>query len=244
MAMQLANKWLKPLCLGFMVLAAQSSYAGGFSVTPIKVNLSKDKKVMSLQVTNNSNEPTSVQAQLMQWQQQQGRDQQDTPSQDILVTPPIFTLAAGQSQVVRVGIRRPVQSSNELSYRLFLKEIPAPASQVNQAVNMVMQVSIPVFVAAQNSKAHSQIVWQLKKNNSHELCLIAENQGNTHRQFTALKLQLQHAETLQQSGNFYLLAGAQREWCFNPKTALTAAMQVKLNVTGLDKDDQSDLQLP
>src|SRR3546814_9833017 len=63
----------------------------------------------------------------MAWSQSGGKDV-FAAVDDILATPPIFTIPAGGSQVIRVGSRRAPDPQHERAYRLFLREVP-PAPQ-------------------------------------------------------------------------------------------------------------------
>lgn len=204
--------------------------ATGFSVSPVKVDLTEKKKVVSLQVYNNGDRSTSIQAELMQWQQIQGLDIQENISRDILVTPPIFTLAPGETQVIRVGLRRPVALDQELSYRLFLQEIPAPNIQDTQGVTMLMRVSLPVFVEPNQQKIASNLQWKIQRIKPNELLLIADNVGNVHSKITELNLQRDGIEALKKQGNFYILSGASVQWNFKIKEPIVLGDEIQLKI--------------
>lgn len=135
--------------LAFCCLALTgTAFAGSFSVSPVRVELNERNRVVALQVRNQGSESASIQLELLQ------RDGAgvDTPTGDLLATPPIFTIEPGESQVIRVGLRRPPDPENELRYRLILQEIPPPRPAGFQGVQMALRLIVPVTVAPASSR--------------------------------------------------------------------------------------------
>ena len=109
--------------LAFFFFAA-GVWAGSFQVGPVSATLTADQPVAALTVRNTGGAPAVIQLEAMAWSQAAGKDTY-VPTSDILATPPIFTVAPGASQVIRVGSRAPgVQE--ERAERLFLREGPPP----------------------------------------------------------------------------------------------------------------------
>ncbi|MDA8656068.1 fimbria/pilus periplasmic chaperone [Luminiphilus sp.] len=79
----------------------------------------------ALTVRNDGTEPASLQMEMLNWSQAQGQDVL-TPTRELLANPPIFTVPAGGSQLVRVGLRRAPDGQRELTYRIVLQELPPP----------------------------------------------------------------------------------------------------------------------
>jgi fimbrial chaperone protein len=82
-----------------------------------------------LTVHNEEDTPVLVQATVLAWQQVNGEDQLDA-TRDLLVTPPVFTLAPKSDQVLRVALRGQASAERELDYRLLLAEVPGPPTGV------------------------------------------------------------------------------------------------------------------
>jgi fimbrial chaperone protein len=194
-----------------MLLLSSQALASGFSVSPTRVALSAQENVVALRVRNTGARETSVQVELMEWRQENGQDHY-TPSREVLATPPIFTLAPGESQVLRVGLRRPPARDTELSYRLFLQELPPPMPEGFQGLRMALRMSLPVFVAPAAGQATPALDWSAQRDGSGGLVISAANDGSGHGQVTQLRLQLPDGRTLQPAGNRYVLPGAEREW--------------------------------
>ncbi|WP_312074703.1 MULTISPECIES: molecular chaperone [Acinetobacter] len=230
---QIAVCGLTILLLPLMVLTS-FSHAAGFSVSPIKVNLTpENNKVMSLRVHNSSNELVALQAEVMGWNQKDGKDLYESKTREILVTPPIFTVPPGETQIIRVGLRRPLDLKQELSYRLFLQELPPPIPNKFQGLQMVMRMSLPVFVAPATGQASSDLSWRIHQVNKGNLILESHNRGNGHAQVTELRLKLPNGQELVQTGNTYLLPGSKQEWSIDFKggslSGATVTLVTKVN---------------
>ncbi len=114
-------RWI--LCVLALGVAAAEAAAASFVVNPVRVNLGADQRVVSLTVRNNGSAAVRVQAQPMRWLVQGEADQYETTDQ-LLVSPPLFALEPGATQIVRVGLRIPHIGALEQSYRLYLSEVP------------------------------------------------------------------------------------------------------------------------
>ena len=120
-----SKAWLKA-CLAtglmFMLCAVQ---AGSFMIDPTRIELGPDQMSATLVLRNQDKEAIVIQADARHWRQQDGEDLL-TPTRELLVTPPIVTIAPGAEQVLRVALRRPLDPRQEMNYRIFLQEIAPP----------------------------------------------------------------------------------------------------------------------
>lgn len=194
-----------------LLLTANVVVAGSFSVSPVRVSITPDTRVVALQVHNSGSGPASVQAELVAWSQVNGEDKFE-PSRDVLVTPPIFTVPPGETQVIRVGLRRPPDQTRELSYRLFLQELPPPIPDNFQGLRVVTRMSLPVFVAPDSGEAAPALRWRVQGDADNGLLVTARNDGNGHGQVTELHLELADGREIKQRGNTYILPEAMGEW--------------------------------
>lgn len=227
---QIALCGLSTLLFALMILTSPS-HATGFSVSPIKVNLTpENNKVMSLKIHNSSEELVSIQAELMSWDQKEGKDIYESKTREVLVTPPIFTVPPGETQIIRVGLRRAVDLKQELSYRLFLQELPPPIPDKTNGLQMVMRMSLPVFVAPATGPVGSDLSWRIHQVNKHNLILESYNHGNGHAQVTELRLKLPDGQELVQKNNTYILPGSKKEWPIDFKGGSLSGAIVQLVV--------------
>ena len=177
------------------LLALSPAYAGTFTISPLRVDFAGATGMAVLTVRNGEAKPVVVQAQGLAWSQEGGQDAL-TPSRDLLVSPAVFTLPAGASQLVRVALRRAVDPARELTYRLLLQEVPQAASpEVNGL----------------------QIVWVAARGTDGKLSLSARNDGAAHARIQgfAVKTADGAATVLDQPELAYVLPGSTRHWTFD-----------------------------
>ena len=74
------------------------------------------------------------------------------------MSPPIATIAPDKEQIIRVGLRRAPDKERELSYRLFLQEVPAPPKPGFQGLQVALRVGLPVFVQPKRSGEGDAVV--------------------------------------------------------------------------------------
>lgn len=194
-------------------------------VTPVRATLSSAQPITALTVRNDGSEPTVVQIEMTQWSQEAGKDLY-AATRDVLATPPIFTVAAGATQIVRVGLRRTPDAQRELTYRLFLQEVPPPPKPEFKGLRVALRMSIPVFVAPSVALAPT-FEWRAAREPQGWLNLSLKNAGNAHVQISDFRLE--HAdgkELARQSASAYVLAGQSRDWRFKSDAAAGAPVRV------------------
>jgi len=74
-----------------LVMGASVVSAATIGVSPVRATLSANQKIEAITVRNNGTEPMSMQLEVMNWSQQDGNDV-FTPTRELLVNPPIFTV--------------------------------------------------------------------------------------------------------------------------------------------------------
>jgi fimbrial chaperone protein len=212
--------------LAFLIWAPAMACAGSFAVNPVRATLSAKQPVSSLLVRNDGAEATVVQLEVVSWSQQDGKDVY-TPTKEILATPPIFTVQAGGSQVVRVGMRRAADPQRELTYRLFLQEVP-PAKRDVQGLQVVLRMGLPVFIMPPSAAAPA-LRWQASRTPDGALKVNLTNNGNAHIQVAKSKLMLANGQPLAtQEVAAYVLSSQSRDWLYkvSPLPARGAALRV------------------
>jgi fimbrial chaperone protein len=186
--------------------------AGSFQVSPVRVELSSQQASDALSVLNNGGEPVVIQLQTVAWSQDRGRDVYQ-PSDDLVATPPIFTVQPGATQIVRVGLLRGVDETRELSYRLFLQEVPSKPKPDFKGLQVLLRIGLPVFVLPK-AKASPALSWRVERTDGDQVKVGLKNDGNAHIQVADFKLSLpgkQQAVAVQQVST-YLLPGQSRSW--------------------------------
>jgi len=198
---------LRAAVLAMGTVSTTMAGAGSFAVSPVRVTLAAGRNTGALTVHNKSSEPTVVQLEVLDWSQRDGEDVL-VPTREVLATPPIFTLAADGSQVIRIGLRgRAPAPQRELSYRLLIKEVVPDAAAGSSGVQVALHISLPVFVMPVAASAPS-LRWQARGGDALELS--AFNDGNTHLQLAGVRLGGPDGTAHRVTG--YLLPGQGRAW--------------------------------
>ena len=186
--------------------------AANIGVNPVRVTLSENQKMGTLTVRNGGTEPMSMQLEVLNWSQEEGNGV-FTPTRELIVNPPIFTIPAGGSQLILVGLRRAPDAQRELTYRIFLQELPPPPSPDFQGAKMLMRVSLPVFVLPKVT-AKPVLRWHAVRTSDGALKISLSNSGNAHIQIANFSLSLPGSAQpwiTQQTSN-YVLIGQSFDW--------------------------------
>jgi fimbrial chaperone protein len=195
-----------------------------------------------LVVRNSGAEPSVVQLQIVGWSQQDGEDVL-VPSRDLLATPPIFTIPAGGTQTVRVGLRQRTGPQTEGSYRLILQEVPPPPKSEFRGLQVALRLSVPVFIAPAVAPT-TTLAWQAKAiatlDSPSDLQITSINTGNAHVQVLGFKLFSDGVELpLMTSPEVaYVLPGQRRDWSLRLSPVPAAGSTVRIEA----KTDAGDLQ--
>ena len=183
----------------------------GLAVAPVLLQLAGSTRTVSTMVSNPGKAPITVQARVMAWTVAGGEDVY-TPTRDIGLSPPLFRLAPGATQAVRlVSLIAP--GSVERSYRLIIDQLPiedAPG-QLQMPVRMVL----PMFVApGPGIRSEPQLNWSARYDPAAgKLFLTASNTGTAHARILDLGYEADGAVVPVASGLAgYALPGMTREW--------------------------------
>ncbi len=190
--------------------------AGSLSVTPIRIELSSTQRSVALTVRNDGEQSTVVQAQLVAWSQADNEDRLE-PTTDILASPPIFTIAAGAVQVLRVALRTPPDPARERSYRILVTEVPGTAQPGFTGAQFALKISLPIFVEAGAAKTAPKVEWSGTRTAAGELALTGVNTGAKHIQVQAIDVMSEgSAPDARFAGLLYILPGQRRTVTIKP----------------------------
>lgn len=211
--------------LAFLIFGVTAVEAGNFSVSPVRATLSASHSIDSLRVRNNSDESAVIQVEIAMWSQVDGSDVLQ-PSREILATPPIFTVPAKGTQVVRVGLRRAPDATRELAYRIFLQEVSPPPREGFQGLQVSLRLSIPVFVLPK-SPVKPLLVWSAKAEEPGKIKLRISNVGNAHIQIANFTLSRAGNEvTPRQQVAAYVMPDQSKEWVVKADAPLGSKLNI------------------
>jgi fimbrial chaperone protein len=225
----IAFRWrLRPLAFSIFVLgtvaAGSPASAGSFKINPVNLSIPADRSTTSLTLTNTANEPVSVRAVTYRWSQPGGQDVYNDTN-NVIVSPPIFTLGPGQSQLVRVGLRE--RRSGE-AYRVVFEEIPSRGS-TGTLIQVALRLNLPLFVETAGGKPNVQ--WQAWRDATGQITLEASNSGTRYQKVLAISTDAGAGRELpltRETG--VVLPTSSRKWVVGNRPELAVGSTVTLEI--------------
>lgn len=195
-----------------IAMCALPTYAGSLGVNPIRISLSEARPTAAITLNNTGGTTMVVQLQMAKWSAVSGEDRYE-PSPDILVTPPIFTIAPGASQIVRIGLSSVSATDIELAYRLFIEEVPPPPKPGYQGLQVALRLGIPVFVDPVQT-AQPKLQWTAIRTGADLITVRVSNVGGAHARIFNINLSTPGESRIMASHTAasYLLPGQTRHW--------------------------------
>ncbi|ABI56133.1 molecular chaperone [Alkalilimnicola ehrlichii MLHE-1] len=210
--------WTAALLAGLLLSLPALSAASGLQVTPLRVHLDEDTPAAALTLRNHGDRSRVIQTEVVHWTQEEGEDIH-APTDEVLVTPPIFTVEPGESQVVRVahaGRNADSTRAVEQAYRIYLQESPPPTEGDGARLQVILRLGVPLFVAPEGGE-RPDLRWTVHALESGGLEIRAENLGNIHAHVQELRVATRDPETGEQQvatlgTHRYLLPGQSSHW--------------------------------
>jgi len=192
-------------------VGSASAEAASLRVAPVLLDVTAPAGATALTLRNDEARPLNVQIRVFRWAQVNGVDRLE-PTTDVVVSPPIATLAKGMEYVVRVVRTTPRPVISEESYRVIVDEIPDRMQRRNGLVNFVMRYSIPVFFAPPIAKL-PKVTWSARRTGD-TLVVTASNSGGRRLKISNVKLKdARGALVVNRKGLLgYVLNGTTMKW--------------------------------
>jgi fimbrial chaperone protein len=216
--------------------------AASLQISPVIVNLANGQSTATIEVKNRGDAPTAIQVRPYLWTQV-GDEDTLTPTQEIILSPPIFTIPPGASQTLRLLLRGTAEAGRERSYRLLLDEVPA--ADIRNQAQLTLRVSLPVIVASALS-APPALQWRAERGPGGKIALTAINLGPVYDRVSAIGVTLadnSHPKVIPSGNNPYVLPGAQRHWLVQTRDGALAG-PLHLSVTTRAGESQQTLAAP
>jgi len=139
-----------------------------------------------------------------------------------VTSPPIFTVAPGASQILRIALRRAPDAARERSYRIFVTEVPGKPQPDFTGTQFALKISLPIFVDASGAKTSPQVEWSGARTDKGELALTAANTGAKHIQVQAVEVMKEGSDPdARFAGPWYILPGQRRTATIRPSDGHT-----------------------
>jgi fimbrial chaperone protein len=190
-------------------LLGSAAHAQALSVLPVNIFLQPGERATTMTVTNHGAADTSIQIRGYAWNQK-GDEDPLTATDNVIVSPPIATIAAGASQVVRIVLRKS-PTGQESTYRILIDQIPPPSEP--GVVHVVLRLSIPIF-AEPDTRAAPHLLFNVEHDANGKIYLVGINDGQRHDAIHEIALWMGDGTNLKTSASAspYILAGATRRW--------------------------------
>lgn len=157
------------LTLAFIGSAAM---AGDFSVFPTSPDFGQ-RNSTSFVVANQSANPLRAQIRVFAWTQSGGRNI-DSPTEEMIASPPFVDLAGKDNQTIRLLYRGKLPVDAPRAFHVVISELPEMANtspRRNKTLNTVISFSMPVYLEPQGAEPALSAVMSRGPGNSGSLTL-------------------------------------------------------------------------
>jgi fimbrial chaperone protein len=237
--MQYMNKLRQFICASIVSLYSLSSLAASLQVAPISVAFSPQEKAKEIWLTNTSERPIRAQTRVLIWSQVAGQDQVN-PTRDLVASPSITEIKAGEQQLIRIIRIAPQNTAVEQTYRLLIDELPsAGQADAQTGLQLLLQYSIPVFIQLTDSIAMRNGLTLLNQVNFQyqNQQLIVKNNAKSHIRISELTYINPNGERIPLINGLvgYALAGQSMRWDIpeSKKILPNGKFEARINSDGL-----------
>lgn len=237
--MQYMNKLRQFICASIVSLYSLSSLAASLQVAPISVAFSPQEKAKEIWLTNTSERLIRAQTRVLIWSQVAGQDQVN-PTRDLVASPSITEIKAGEQQLIRIIRIAPQNTAVEQTYRLLIDELPSSGqADAQTGLQLLLQYSIPVFIQPTDSIAMRNGLTLLNQVNFQyqNQQLIVKNNAKSHIRISELTYINPNGERIPLINGLvgYALAGQSMRWEIpeSKKILPNGKFEARINSDGL-----------
>ncbi len=133
-------------------VSASPALAGSLGIDPVQLSINDNRRTASIAVTNKGDRPVTARVYPLAWSQSEEGDHY-APTDALIASPPVITIPAGVTHIVRVGFRDPSRARG--SYRIIVEEVPQPGGA---GVQVALRLNLPLF-ARMDPGAASSLKW-------------------------------------------------------------------------------------
>ena len=228
--------------LRLVILAATYSttslWAASLQVSPISVQFDGTDRAKEIWLTNTSSESIRAQTRVLVWTQTQNKDDLQ-PTKDLVASPVITEIKAGERQLVRVIKTAPQPNHTEQTYRVLVDELPNTQSDKQKTgLQLLLQYSIPVFVASSQDIAVQGGLTSLKdvKFSYQNQKITVKNNANSHVRLSQLTYVNTNGERIELASGLlgYALAHQTMSWDIpqNKNMRANGTFEARINMDG------------
>lgn len=200
--------------------------ASGLQVIPITLTLLPSQNADGLWLSNTSDTIVQAQVRVYRWTQDAGGDQL-TPSQGLVVSPPMLKVRLDEPQLVRVirlGAPPNGAGAVENAYRIAVDELPVDMHG-KTGLQFVLHYSVPVFIEPAGAvPLPPSLHWSLQRDGD-KAVLEVGNTGGRHAQLAGLSFINNAGQRSELTPGLlgYVLPGATMRWILKTPVAVFAS---------------------
>lgn len=190
-------------------LIPNPALAGSFTVNPVRIFLGPQDRATALTIVNEGDAPLVLQTEMYRWSQGTGGQEELSPAEELVVSPPIIQLAPKGRQVVRLARVAPGAVSVQQTFRVIVREVPdAAAVAASEQAPLALAVSLPIFITPRGAKA--ALACELRRGEGNAAAMLCENSGTAYAQIRQVGLLRGSQEIFQTDTGVYVLHGTKR----------------------------------
>lgn len=140
------QKFYRKLIILLLAGVNVNSYAD-YSISPVKVIISKEEEITSVNFKNETDQQKSFQLSVYR-DIEEGDKEKLTATKDLIVTPAIFRLQGGATQLIRIAIKNNLAKEGN-KYRLSIKELPPKVPMAGHNINVIPDFRLPITITDQ-----------------------------------------------------------------------------------------------
>ncbi|WOE33222.1 MULTISPECIES: molecular chaperone [unclassified Acinetobacter] len=235
---------LQHACIGICAASIfmLQAHAASLQVAPILLEFLPQEKVKELWLTNTGDQSIQAQVRVNAWTQQNNQDTLTT-SKNLIASPMVLSIPAGQRQLVRLmrNDKDKAEQSNEQAYRLIVDELPQAQTDTQSGLQLLLKYSIPVFFKTSNTNDVIQGFTSLKdmnfKYNTNTLTI--DNQSGQYKRFSQFSYIDEQGKKIpiQRGLMGYVLSGQTMQWSI-PKQIHVSPKGKFVAVINMDSNEQ------
>ena len=216
---------------------ASPAEASSFRVNPVQIVMATDNQSTTLTLTNSDRAPVSLRVLAYVWSQERGEDVY-TPTSGLIASPPIFTVPAGKTQLVRIGFKSKPTGG---AYRIIFEEITLE-KPADGRVQVSLRLNLPLYVVPKvNGKA--QVNWSAWRDSAGDVVVQGRNAGTRHSQILQLESGTGNTRQTLSKQMGVVLPGSARHWKAGKRPELAAGAPFTLTVKGATGETQTQIVL-
>ena len=227
------------------MLAASASIAlaGSFGISPVGLSLPANRSASSVTIENTGDAPIVIQGKALAWTQHAGKSVR-TESRDLILNPPLFQLAPGEKQLVRIASRKGPPRETQAAYRVVFTEILPEDGPREEGLSfrIALAQDIPVYIEPVLPAPKPDVRWEARRT-AEAYRVTVVNGGQRHYRLTNVRLGVAEAATMQQVGT--VVALAQSSFAIDLPVSSAAKTTSSIRLLGqLETSEARDADLP